>query len=743
MPMSVLAPPDADYVFNAPEETGVSFKETLLKHLPLKNVEFARPLAGSDEQGYSQVFRNSATNVLKKNLMPHLDTYYALWKNAAKVFLDDPALAARPYDYKTGVSEPRYVSESFAEVEAKKTALGSGLLYVLRNNRFKDPACEVHRKIDTHVEDAKLHDQNNLSFILTLYLENRPEWVIADLACVSYSITNTVLYDTLGPSASEYILALTKSPAVVASHKNVKTLIDLKKKSAGKLDALICLISMDPLDCHSSEEAANMRAEAEEAQIALYDLNQIYKIGGLFPVPEIPPKPETIYTISFTSGTTGNSPKGVVLSHENASLGVTFVMCMAPALEHDLEYAFLPLAHIFQRQTIAFNLSKGGMSGFPQMNGTPLTLFEDLKILKPKHMANVPRVYTKLEAALKNATLYSDLTIKRSLFTKIINEKLRLQSIADNNPGNHFLYDKLFLSKVRLMTGFDNMHFCITGLAPISTLTQKFLRAALNVGFCQGYGLTELFAGMCFGIPYEANPGSCGAPGVCSDIRVRELPELGYTLDNPNGPMGELELRGHQIFHYYYKNQEETDKALHDGWFSTGDVARIDPKTGRLYIIDRVKNFFKLAQGEYVTPEKVENAYLSANSILTQCFVHGESVQNHLVAVVGVDPEKIVHFLTSQCKAKRSDLKLEEAILKVANQRENRAKLLKKLNANMKGLAGFELVQNLYLEFEPLRLDRDVITPTVKIRRPIAAKFFAEQIKNMYDESRLLPSTKL
>lgn len=743
MPSDVLAPRDSDYVFNSSEESGVSFEEIILNHLPLKDVQCSRLVEGSEEPSYSPVYRNSATNTIKTKLMPHLDTYYALWKNSVKNFSNQPALAARPYDYHTGKSEERYVSETFLEVDRKQKDLGAGILYLLRNNRFKQANCESHQKIESHFSEVKNHNEKNHSFILTIYLENRPEWVVTDLACGSYSITNTVLYDTLGPAASGYILNLTQSPVVVASYTNVKKLIELKKNDADKLLALICVVSMDPLDCMSATEAEELRHAAFAVDIELYDMKQVYGVGSLFATPEIPPSPNTVYTISFTSGTTGSAPKGVVLTQMNAALGIAFVICMAPPISGDLEMAFLPLAHIFERQALATTLTKGGMAGFPRLNGSPLTLFEDLRILKPKHMANVPRVYTKLESALKTATLGSDLVLKRSLFAKIIGDKIKLQSRFEGDPGKHWFYDKFFLSKVRGLTGFDNMQYCITGLAPISVDTQTFLKAALNIGFCQGYGLTELFAGMCFGAPFEVDPGNCGAPGVCCDIRVRELPELGYTLDNPSGPMGELEIRGSQIFDHYYKNPEETNKVLKDGWFATGDVARINPKNGRLYIIDRVKNFFKLAQGEYVTPEKIENTYLSGNSILTQCFVHGESINDYLVAVIGVDPDKIVQFLVKRCHAKRHDLDLPEKILEVANLKENRKRLLTALNRNIKGLAGFEFIQNLYIEFEPLRLEREVITPTVKIRRPIAAKYFASQIKAMYDENKIVSSSKL
>lgn len=738
---SVYGDPNSDYVFNVPKKGGPTYEDYVKKYLPLPNVGYATGLEGLEEPGCSKVFRNRATGQVKKMMMPGLDTYYAMWRNAALIWPHKPALASRPYDYKTKTLEPRYVSESFAEVDAKRRNFGSGVLHLLRNNPFKKADCEAHRKIDAHVADAGLYDKDNLSFVLTLFSENRPEWVIADLACVGHSITNTVLYDTLGPTASEYILGLTESPVVVCSYEHVREILAVKKRLPEKLAPLIAVVSMDPLNNVSDAEAADLVSSARQIGIELYDFDQVLGVGKIFPLADIPPKPTTAYTISFTSGTTGSAPKGVVLTQENAALGICFITCMVPPIEDDLEFVFLPLAHIFERQAIAFTLTTGGMAGFPQKNGTPLTLVEDLKILKPKHMANVPRVYTKFEAAIKHATINLDLAAKRAIFSKIVDTKSERQSGADGAMGGHWLYDRVLLPKIRQLLGFDRMVYCITGLAPIATLTIKFMKAALNIGFSQGYGLTELFAGFSFSLQYEAEPGSCGPPGICSDIRVRELPELGYTLDDPRGASGDLEIRGPQMFSHYYKNPEETAKVLKNGWFATGDVARICPKTGRLYIVDRVKNFFKLAQGEYVTPEKVENAYLSSNPLLTQCFVHGDSVRSHLVAVIGVDPQRIVNFL-AECGVGQAELALEADILRAVNKLEHRSALLRHLNGNVTGLNGYERIQNIYVEFEPLRVERDVITPTVKIRRPIAARFFREQIDEMYGEPALLAKAK-
>lgn len=728
-----FAPSTSDSVFISPTESGVSYEEILQRHIPLPNIAYANAVAGTAENGYSPVFRSAAVPNVKKSVFPELDTYYALWQNAVKCFSQKPALSSRPFNYKTGISEPRYVAETFTQVDDKKRHFGAGVLHLLEHNPFKNPEIVSHEKIDSHEANCSSYDAENLSFVLTLFLGNRAEWVITDLACVAYSITNTVLYDTLGPNASQYILNLVESPIVVASLGHIANILEMKEKYPDKLSALICIVSMDPLNCNSEIEANALKERARGVLIELYDFEQVCGVGRLFPRKELVPKPESVYTISFTSGTTGSAPKGVVLTQETTAAGITFTICNVPHIQEDIEIVFLPLAHIFERQSLAHNLVTGGMCGFPQLNGTPQTLLEDLRILKPKHMSNVPRVYTKLEAAIKNATIHLDLAMKKTIFSHVVQTKLDRQSI-DGVKGTHLVYDSLFINKVRKLLGFENMNHCITGLAPISPLTIKFMKAALNIGFSQGYGLTELFAGMSFGDPNEKAADSCGAPGVCCEIRVRELPSMGYTLDDPRGHMGELQLRGPQIFSNYYKNEEETKKSFDGEWFSTGDVARIDRNTGRLYIVDRVKNFFKLAQGEYVTPEKIENFYLSSNSVLTQCFAHGDSTQSFLVAVVGVDKEKIVSFLKKECGCLATNLGLDEGILLEINKPENRKRLIKSLNANVNGLAGFERLKNLYVEFEPLTLERDVITPTVKLKRPIAAKFFGEQIKQMYEE---------
>lgn len=362
-------------------------------------------------------------------------------------------------------------------------------------------------------------------------------------------------------------------------------------------------------------------------------------------------------------------------------------------------------------------------------------------------MANVPRVFTKFEAAIKAATIeHPTSNFTRSLFNKVISKKTELQSQEDGDPGHHFIYDKLFLSKIREKFGYDKMLYNVSGSAPISPQTVRFLKAALNIGFAQGYGLTESFAGMSISNVFDADVGSCGACGITSEMKLKELPQMGYGANDEGGPRGELLLRGYQMFSHYYKNEEETAKAVDlEGWFHTGDVAKFDSK-GRVYIIDRVKNFFKLAQGEYVTPEKIENAYLSSNPILTQLFCHGDSLKHFLIGIAGIDPAMAKTFLVETCKVDVSSLEHEKDVVEKINEKQNKQILLDYLTQQTGKefkLQGFEKLHNIYFEIEPLRLDRNVVTPTLKLKRPVASKFFAEPINNLYAEGSLVLSNKL
>lgn len=418
---------------------------------------------------------------------------------------------------------------------------------------------------------------------------------------------------------------------------------------------------------------------------------------------------------------------------------MAFCSCTIARRKGLIAFSFLPLAHIYERCSSAFALYNGARIGFPQ-GPSPLTLLDDLKALKPHIVNFVPRVYSKLEVALKQQTVDNkNSPLLAKVFQKVIATKIELQLEKDGAEGKHFIFDNL-TQVLKNKIGLNNCFIATSGSAPISSDTVRFLKGALNVGFSQGYGLTESFAGVCNSPTWDSNPGSCGAISPTTEMKLRDIPEMNYSSTDEGGPRGELLLRGPQMFKEYYKNPEETKKAYDgEGWFYTGDIARIDGKSGRLFIIDRVKNFFKLAQGEYITPEKIENNYLAQCSTLSQIYIHGDSLKTYLVAIVGLDPDSSKAWLTTKGGVSPEAVSTNEALVKKFNEKEIKTKYLTHLNNQVGGLVGgFEKVHNIYLDIEPITIEKDLLTPTLKIKRPLAKKYFQEQLDDLYKVGSLI-----
>ena len=147
-----------------------------------------------------------------------------------------------------------------------------------------------------------------------------------------------------------------------------------------------------------------------------------------------------------------------------------------------------------------------------------------------------------------------------------------------------------------------------TGSAPISTNVLNFLKVAFCCPILEGYGQTESTAASCVTLPHDSKSGNVGGPLPSIKVRLRDLPDMGYTSRDVPYPRGEICFQGPSVFPGYFKNDEKTREAFEDGWLMSGDVGEILPN-GALRVIDRAKNIFKLAQGEYIAPEKLENIY--------------------------------------------------------------------------------------------------------------------------------------
>nr|XP_021146937.1 long-chain-fatty-acid--CoA ligase 5 isoform X2 [Columba livia] len=511
--------------------------------------------------------------------------------------------------------------------------------------------------------------------LIGIFAQNRPEWIISEYACYTYSMVAVPLYDTLGPEAILYIVNK-GDISIVICDKPEKAQILLENCEKEKMPCLKTIILMDLFD-------KELKDRGDKVRVEIIALREVEELGRNNIAEPVPPKPEDLCIVCFTSGTTGN-PKGAMLTHENVVSNVAaFLRCTENTTEvtsSDVSISYLPLAHMFERVVQAVIYSCGGRVGFFQ--GDIKLLTDDMKTLKPTLFPVVPRllnrIYDKIQSGAKSP-------VKRCLLNFAV--IMKMAEIKQGIIRNDSIWDQLIFKKVQETMG-GRVRIMVTGAAPISPSVLTFLRAALGCQVFEAYGQTECSAGCTFSMPGDWTTGHVGAPLACNIVKLDDVEEMNYFSSNNEG---EVCIKGPNVFKGYLKDDEKTAEAIDkDGWLHTGDIGKWLPN-GTLKIIDRKKNIFKLAQGEYIAPEKIENVYIRSAPV-AQVFVHGESLRA-----------------------------VKKAIL------EDMVRLGREA-----GLKSFEQVKDLYIHTEMFSVENGLLTPTLKAKRAELVKLFQTQIEALY-----------
>ena len=532
-----------------------------------------------------------------------------------------------------------------------------------------------------------------------------------DLACMSQSLFTVSLYETLGPDTTEYIINHAALPCVVTSLTHIPTLLKLKPR----LPALKVIISLDPLsnnDHPSLTKKTILDELASEFGVRIYGISDVEALGSSFGNPVYrPPTPSDIATINYTSGTTGN-PKGVVLSHAAAIAGTSSSIISILPEPNDVYISYLPLAHIFERLTEQGALWCGVGIGY--FHGNILELVDDIKLIRPTGFISVPRLLNRFGGAIRAGTTAQP-GFKGSLSRHVVETKLANLKDPDSPSATtqHAFYDRIWGRKVASAIGLQRARTIVTGSAPIDPSLHNFLRVVLGNRTMQGYGLTETYAIALAQLPGDVSTGNCGAVVPSAECCLMDVPDMDYLSTDQPQPRGELLVRGHMLLTEYYKSPEETKKAiLPDGWFRTGDIATVDSR-GRFAIIDRVKNVLKLAHGEYISPERIENVYLGHLSYLAQAYVHGDSHQEFLVACFGVMPDLFAPFASKVLgrEVKATDTQALAAACQDERVRKAVCRDLDRVGKKNK-FKGYERVRKCALMLDPFTVDNELLTPT-------------------------------
>uniref|UniRef100_A0A803VKX8 Long-chain-fatty-acid--CoA ligase n=1 Tax=Ficedula albicollis TaxID=59894 RepID=A0A803VKX8_FICAL len=592
-------------------------------------------------------------------------TMYEVFRRGFSISENGPCL---------GFRKPKqpYQWLSYKEVAERAEALGSGLL---------QQGCKPCTK----------------QFI-GVFAQNRPEWIISELACYTYSMVVVPLYDTLGPGAIRYIVN-TADISTVICDKPEKARILLDHVERRETPGLRSIILMDPFEKELTERG-------KRCGVCIQTMQEVE-----------PPRPEDLSIVCFTSGTTGN-PKGAMLTHGNVVADFSGFLKVtesqwSPTCE-DVHISYLPLAHMFERMVQSVVYCHGGRIGFFQ--GDIRLLSDDMKALRPTIFPVVPRLLNRMYDKIFSQ---ADTSLKRWILEFAARRKKA--EVRNGIIRNDSLWDKLFFNKIQASLG-GCVRMIVTGAAPASPTVLGFLRAALGCQVYEGYGQTECTAGCTFTTPGDWTSGHVGAPLPCNLIRLKDVEELNYFASKGEG---EICVKGPNVFKGYLKDKERTAEALdQEGWLHTGDIGKWLPN-GTLKIIDRKKHIFKLAQGEYIAPEKIENIYIRSDPV-AQIYVHGDSLQAFLVGIVVPDAEVMPGWAKKRgfegtyaelCKNKE----LQQAIM------EDMVRLGKE-----SGLHSFEQVKAIYIHSEMFSVQNGLLTPTLKAKRPELRDYFKKQIEELY-----------
>lgn len=235
---------------------------------------------------------------------------------------------------------------------------------------------------------------------------------------------------------------------------------------------------------------------------------------------------------------------------------------------------------------------------------------DDLPMLKPTFFPSVPRLYNKIYGKIK-ANVAAAGGPKGWLVNHAIKKKLEHLAATGSYKYNKF-YDTVVFKKMRALLG-GRVRLMLTGSAPIAGEVLDFLKICFCCNICEGYGMTETAAGTMLTKDGDPKTGHVGGPVANVKVRLRDIPEMGY-FHTSDPPKGEVCFWGPSIMKGYFKNPEKTAEAFEGEWLKSGDVGIIHPN-GSLQLVDRAKNIFKLSQGEYIAPEKLENQYITSEFV--------------------------------------------------------------------------------------------------------------------------------
>jgi long-chain acyl-CoA synthetase len=533
---------------------------------------------------------------------------------------------------------------------------------------------------------------------IAILSENRPEWAIAEYACICAGVIDVPIYATLLPSQVAYILKDSGARLVFVSTREQMVKVLEAIREVGHEVAVVVFDEVPGAPRAVTQWSRFMEEGRKGAEGVLDEHFREAAWEAL---------PDEVATLLYTSGTTGD-PKGVMLTHDNMFSNVEAAGRMFDVTDADNSLSFLPLSHVFQRMVDYLLFSRGCTITYGH---SVTTVAEDLKIVRPTIAVSVPRLYEKVYNKVMDARGVKKLLVR---WAARVATRWTDGRMADREPSGplkvaHGLADRLVFAKIRAGVG-GRLRFFVSGGAPLEPAIARFFYGA-GINILEGYGLTETSPVTNVNTLDHFRIGTVGraVPGT----------ELHIAKD------GEILVRGRQVMKGYYKKPEETARVLSpDGWFATGDIGEID-SDGFLRITDRKKDLIVTAGGKNVAPQPIENR-LKTNPYVEQPVVIGDKrkfISLLLVPAFGPleDWARSNHVVFSD----RGQLLRNPAA---------QALLEAEVLGGLSDLPSYERPKKLVLLEEEFSIEDGTLTPTQKVKRRVVQERFDAVIDALYEE---------
>jgi long-chain acyl-CoA synthetase len=519
--------------------------------------------------------------------------------------------------------------------------------------------------------------------------ENRPEWMIADLAVMSLGAVTVPIYHTLTPEQIAWLLRDCEARALfLSSAEQLQKFCEIRAHVPVER-----VITMDPDSVRAGAEAMgtlmerdpNLTAAAFEARM------RAVQSGDLA-------------TIIYTSGTTGDM-KGVMLTHGNLISNEECSLAEFDVGEGDRHLSFLPLSHVTARHVDLGMLHRGVTIAYClRIESVPDLLQE----IRPTIFVAVPRLYEKVkDKAEQQAT-----GMKRRIMSWALQAGRRhiQQTLAGEIPASLVweIADRLVFSKVKRGMGGE-VRIYISGGAPLGRDLAEWF-ACVGIRIHEGYGLTETSPVIAVNTPKAHKLGTVGKP----------LPNLEVRIASD----GEILVHGPSVFSGYWNLPQETREAFVDGWFATGDIGYLD-SNGFLSVTDRKKNLIKTSGGKFIAPQPIE-ARLKLSPFVEEAIVLGDRRKFPCVVIVPA-------FAALEAWARSNALLVSDrgALVQHPDTQALYHGIVEKLNET---LAQFEKLKKILVLPQPLSMAEGTLTPSMKLRRRAIEERYKEEISRLYSD---------